>query len=233
MVLPAHLIHCARLLRNEAAVDNPLTDVQARPLVNSTALWLMRNGTINKEDSPGVIQKAGDLLHDIIPVHLLQVRKGAGRATDFTTRIAGFLQNHVTKTTGTFKLEVPHDEPLSTPLKALETAGLLTKLEPGELPPQGHSGRSIIGAGRLESYETRASPIAQPPASAKPNAASLLMALQASSSDSNGKPTTNDILSYLKMVGQQQGLDVSIPPHSWGIRLIYDSYISDHLIQFV
>ena len=106
MVLPSHIRNEAIALRNAASLDNPVTDAIARPLVASTAVWLLRNGTINKEDSPGVIQKASELLHEYIPMHLLQVGKGKARATDFSSRIASFLQNHVTKSSGAFRLHV-------------------------------------------------------------------------------------------------------------------------------
>ena len=61
MQLPDHLKTEALALRNAAHSDNPVTEAQARPLMKSTAIWLARNGTVNKEDLPGVIQKTGDL----------------------------------------------------------------------------------------------------------------------------------------------------------------------------
>ena len=108
----------------------------------------MRNGTINKEDSPGVIQKAGILLHNIIPRHFLQEHKGKGGAitrNDFEQRIFTFLQNHVSRTSRDFLLLVPHDEVLTTPMRSLEQAGLVSRVGEGEHPPQGHSGKSIMG----------------------------------------------------------------------------------------
>ena len=74
MKLPPHIEQEAKMFRAAARTDNPLTELQARPLIKSTAIWLMQNGTINKEDSPGVIQMAGDLLHKCIPLHFCQAR---------------------------------------------------------------------------------------------------------------------------------------------------------------
>jgi hypothetical protein len=148
MALPKHLQQEAQRLVTAASTDNPITDVQGRPLVKSSAVWLMRNGTINKEDSPGVIQKAGILLHNIIPRHFLQEHKGKGGAitrNDFEQRIFTFLQNHVSRTSRDFLLLVPHDEVLTTPMRSLEQAGLVSRVGEGEHPPQGHSGKSIMG----------------------------------------------------------------------------------------
>ena len=79
MTLPAHLKSEAEELRAASSVDNPITEMQARPLVKSTAIWLMKNGTINKEDSPLVVDKAGKLLHELLPLHFCQVPKGDAR----------------------------------------------------------------------------------------------------------------------------------------------------------
>ena len=145
MKLPDHLKAEAIALRNAARTDNPVTDAQARPLLRSTVIWLARNGTVNKEDSPGVIQKAGDLLHNLIPLHLLQVPKGKIYATDFASRIFTYLQNNVTRATSSHLISVGHDEALSTPMRSMEKAGVVVRMKEGEVPPQGHSGRSILG----------------------------------------------------------------------------------------
>ena len=139
MKLPDHLKAEAIALRNAARTDNPVTDVQARPLLKSTVIWLARNGTVNKEDSPGVIQKAGDLLHNLIPLHLLQVPKGKIYATDFASRIFTYLQNNVTRATSSHLISVGHDEALSTPMRSMEKAGVVVRMEEGEVPPQGHT----------------------------------------------------------------------------------------------
>ena len=145
MQLPPHLKHEATALRNSARTDNPVTEMQARPLLKSTIVWLARNGTVNREDSPGVIQKAGDLLHILLPLHMCQVPKGRTKATDFAARLFSFFQNHVTRGTATFKINVKHDEALNTPMRAMDEAGLVLRLKEGDIPPQGHSGRSILG----------------------------------------------------------------------------------------
>ena len=100
---------------------------------------------MNKEDNPGVIQKAGELLHEYIPLHFLQVPKSKTAATDFPTRIYSFMQNHMTRANADFTLQVAHDAELNTPMKALEGAGIVERLPEGELPAPGHSGKSIFG----------------------------------------------------------------------------------------
>ena len=99
IVLPEHLTGEAHLLASKARSDNPITEGETRPLVKSSAIWLALHGTINQEDSPGVIQKVGDLLHDIIPLHQLQKRAGGLPAIDFAGKINTFLRNHVTSAT--------------------------------------------------------------------------------------------------------------------------------------
>ena len=131
MKLPEHLVEEAQHLRDGAKKDNPVTEPQARPLIRSTVVWLMQNGTINKEDSPNVILKAGELLHSFIPLHLCQVPKGKHNATDYATRISTFLQNSVTRTNADFKLQVAHDAVLNTPMRALEEKSLLVRVEDG------------------------------------------------------------------------------------------------------
>ena len=169
MKLPAHILQEARALKAKAGVDNPITEPQARPLLTSTAIWLLKNGTCDKESSPGVIGQASVLLHAEIPLHLLHTPKGAKYPTDFATRIFGFFQNHVTRSNGAFKIQVAHDEVLNTPLRALDQHGLVKRLDPDVEPKQGHSGRSIFGKGRKDipapdNAEVRgtASPVEQP-----------------------------------------------------------------------
>ena len=120
LTLPAHLKEEAKELASVARTDNPITEVQARPLVRSTAIWLLRQGVVNREDNPGVIQTAGELLHEIVPLHLCQAKKGQTHATDFSSRIFSYFQNHVTRTGSDFTLQVAHDAPLTTPMRALE-----------------------------------------------------------------------------------------------------------------
>ena len=116
VVLPYHLQNEARRLLVGASYDNPISEPRARPLVQSTAIWLMRQGVINRSDHPGVIAAAGEQLHDIIGLHLLQ-KAGKTAATTFAHRINLFLANHVRNETGSFMLEVPKEEQLDTPMR--------------------------------------------------------------------------------------------------------------------
>ena len=228
IVLPEHLRGEAHLLQSKARSDNPITESQTRPLVKSCAIWLMLRGTINLEDSPGVIQKVGDLLHDIIPLHLLQKRPGGVPAIDFAGKIVGFLRNHVTSSKRDLTLQVPHDASLNTPMRALEHQGLLQRLDEGHEPVQGHSGNSIIGKGRRR-YDLDAKPLALEPSPAAK-----------SESDEQDKKRDDDARSdiphlnpqdtarLVAALAQQQGLDIKVqsagrsgshppdPPRSWG-----------------
>ena len=65
--------------------------------------------------------------------------------TTFAHRINVFLSNHVRNETGCFTLEVKTDELLNTPMKALEAADLISRVEE---PAQGHDGKSIMRRGR-------------------------------------------------------------------------------------
>jgi len=145
MNLPAHVVQEAQALAAAGGIDNPITEMNARPLVKSVAIWLVLQGVLNKEDNAGVIARAGELLHNIIPMHLLHVPKGKLSASDFASRVYGFIQNHMTRANSDFRIQVPHDASLNTPMRALETAGIVERLGEGEVPPQGHSGSSILG----------------------------------------------------------------------------------------
>ena len=148
MELPLHILAEARALAAATKSDNPLTELAARPLVRSTAIWLMVNGTVNKEDSPGVIQKAGDLLHEIIQLHMCQVPSKKVKALDFASRIFNYLQCHVTRQGADFRIQVAHDAQLNTPMRILERENLVHRLVEGEVPAQGHDAKSIIGKKR-------------------------------------------------------------------------------------
>lgn len=217
MKLPEHLVEEAQHLRDGAKKDNPVTEPQARPLIRSTVVWLMQNGTINKEDSPNVILKAGELLHSFIPLHLCQVPKGKHNATDFATRISTFLQNSVTRTNADFKLQVAHDAVLNTPMRALEEKSLLVRVEDGMEPLQGHSGKSIVGKRRArsesgpqpefpindDSEEGLVPPLKRPP---------VPPSVQTTS---NGPPLSSEGLStanMLRALAAHAGLDIRISP---------------------
>ena len=148
MKLPPHLEAEARLLRDSSATDNPVTELQSRPLIKSTVLWLLRHGCVNRDDSPNVIRTAGELLHAIIPLHACQVPKGKTTAVPFDKRIFQYFQNHITRSDSEFQIQVSPDEELTTPMRALERAGMVKICDSGEGPLQGHSGKSIIGKPR-------------------------------------------------------------------------------------
>ena len=59
MNLPAHVVQEAQALAAAGGIDNPITEMNARPLVKSVAIWLVLQGVLNKEDNPGVIARAG------------------------------------------------------------------------------------------------------------------------------------------------------------------------------
>ena len=143
VILPPHIVEEARRLATGASKDNPITEPTARPLVQSTCVWLMRQGVIGRTEHPGVITEVGTKLHDIISIDKLHATKG--KATTFAHRINVYLANHVRNSTGSLKLEVGEAEELNTPMKALESAGLVSRVPE---PKQGHSGQSIVGKGR-------------------------------------------------------------------------------------
>ena len=235
MELPHHLHVEASRLRDAAATDNPVTEVQARPLIRSACIWLMRQGCINKEDSPGVISKMGDLLHVIVPLHMCQVPQGRTRATDFASRIFAFFQNQVTRQGADFQLQVPEEEKLTTPLRALQDAGKLKVLGPGELPPQGHSGKSIVGKGRQKLFEEEAGasipfptpdhlkPVQAAPRESVPLSQSPPMAgrpsVSSSQEEEKGKRVENQLnaASMLSALAAQAGLDVKVHPSGRGV----------------
>lgn len=148
MKLPPHLEAEARLLRGMSRTDNPVTELQCRPLIKSTVIWLLRHGCVNRDDSPNVIRTAGELLHAIIPLHACQVPKGKTAAVPFDKRIFQYFQNHITRSDSEFQLQVSPDEELTTPMRALDRAGLIQICDSGVIPIQGHSGKSIIGKPR-------------------------------------------------------------------------------------
>jgi len=209
MVLPPHLVEEVKSLAKNAKSDNPVTDRELRPLLKSTVIWLMQNGTINKEDSPGVIQRAGELLHDHLPQHLLRIPAGKMAPLGFAPRIFNFFNNHVTSKGRDFGLECAHDATLSTPMRALEDEGLLTRLPPGEDPPQGMSGKSIMGKRR-----TRTVPDPSPTSG---NAASNSSDPPDGGDNDSGKAepkvttlTPVELAAAIKSMAEQGDLDVSI-----------------------
>ena len=117
--LPPHLSREARRLAADADVTNPVSEPDARPLVQSTAIRLMRLGVVNKVDQPGVIQSIADQIHKIL--HLKILSKGNRAApTNFAERINKWFVNHVRitdKGSVNFTLEVTHDEILQTPMR--------------------------------------------------------------------------------------------------------------------
>ena len=210
--LAAHLITEAKELQATARSDNPITELRARPLVQSTAIWLVSQGVVNKEDNPGVIQRVGELLHEYIPLHFCHIPKNKTMAVDFATRIYAFMQNHMTRNGADFTLQVAHDADLNTPMKALEDAGMIDRLAEGEIPAQGHSARSIYGKRKvcaidvpeLAEEATSGEPQQQtrsgPPPSSKP---------------SNAQPSGTNPLSAAAMLtelARHAGLDISVGP---------------------
>ena len=147
--LPDHITREARRLLRDSASDNPITEYQARPLIQSTCIWLLRQGVINTEDSPGVFSTVSEMLHDMIQVNQLQVPAGCKRPVDFGTRIKTWFGNYVTRRKTTFQLEVAHDEALNTPLRDLDAANRIKVMGEFEEPMQGHSARSVLGKGRV------------------------------------------------------------------------------------
>ena len=142
--LAPHLVAEARRLAADASTHNPVSEPTARALVQSTAVWLMRQGVISKSEHPGVIDEAGTQLHAIIPLEHLKGSKG-GKPTTFAHRIDVFLGNHVRFESGTWRIEVAQDTALNTPMRALDEAGYVKRVDN---PAQGHSGQSILGKGR-------------------------------------------------------------------------------------
>ena len=212
LTLPEHLVREATELQQKASTDNPVTEVQARPLIRSTAIWLMKQGVVNKEDSPGVIQRAGELLHHFIPLHFCHVPKAKTSATDFPTRIFAFLQNHVTRSGADFVLQVPHDATLNTPMRALEHHGYLERLPEGEIPPAGHSGGSIIG--KRKSFFPTPLDSHHPDRTSTPFAMPANVSAPAPHVPNVGVPAVPDnphtVSSMLTALARSAGLDVTI-----------------------
>ena len=224
--LPSHLLAEARRLAASASKDNPITEPTARPLVHSTAIWLMRLGVISKSEHPGVIDEAGSQLHKIIPLDHMRGAKG-GRPTTFSHRIDVYLGNHVRFESGSCRVEVRHDETLNTPMKALDDAGFVKRVDS---PTQGHSGLSILGKGRErmpgplsdpigfpnggrpldeESSTFSGLPASAPPASAPP-ATTPAAAAPTAAAPSAGSGDQISIASLLSTLASRAGLDVVV-----------------------
>ena len=167
VILPRHLRAEAKRLRHNASSDNPLSEPQCRGLCLSAAIWLARQGVICRSTSPRVIERFGELLHELLPMSVLQVPKGRKCPVPFADRINNAFVNKLRRRGADGKflypLQVRHDEVLEGPLKALECAGMLVRCEPDVEPIQGHSGKSIIGRGRRLAVHDLPSPLRSPP----------------------------------------------------------------------
>lgn len=150
--LPPHILAEAESLREQANdCGLKLTEHVLRPLVQSTAIWLIRLGVTHTSTHPGVFRKVGVLLHDpkCLPMSMLQAR-GDGKVIPFESRLEEFMKNRIRNKNSTFQLEVSSEEQLNTPLRSLLKLEMprVKVCDPGKEPAQGHSGRSIIGKTR-------------------------------------------------------------------------------------
>lgn len=154
--LPPHLVMEAARLRELCRSDDiALSEHVCRPLVQSTALWLMNMGVTHEANHPGVFDKVSCLLHKELPATMLQLKGSASSKKPasvgqnlFSRRIQDYMKNTIRK--GDWQLQVRSSAELSTPLRALKDAG---KVRECDSPVQGHSGKSIIGRGRSTSVE--------------------------------------------------------------------------------
>lgn len=91
--------------------------------------------------------------------------KTAQLTTTFAHRIENWMINNVRRSDSKWKLELPSDVAISSPLRALVQAKIAKVMPDGEEPKQGHSGRSIVGRGRATMTRS-ASPVPMPAARA-------------------------------------------------------------------
>lgn len=150
--LPSHILAEIECLRGEAeSCGLKLTEHVCRPLVQSTAIWLIRLGVTHTSSHPGVFRKVGLLMHDpkCLPMSMLQAGS-SGKVIPFENRLEEFMKNRIRNKNSTFQLEVSSEEQLNTPLRSLLKLEKprVRVCEPGETPAQGHSGRSILGKAR-------------------------------------------------------------------------------------
>lgn len=97
------------------------------------------------------------LLHEQLPLKKLCVGKVSGKrdqqkgnvnATSFETRINNWMVNNISRAPeGGFTLQLPHDLPMTSPLRCLVDAKIAMVMPEGAQAIQGHSGKSIIGRG--------------------------------------------------------------------------------------
>ena len=194
--LPSHLLHEARHLARAASEDNPITEPQARPLVTSAAVYLLLDGVMTKKRHPRVIEHFGSMLHGILPLAVCAIPKGKKTPTSFDERIANWLIDKIRRSSSGWQLEVAKGTVIADSflLTRLQELSRLKVCEEGELPAQGHSGKSILGKGRRrppEDGETTAAAAetAGTPASAS-DAAAASVAATATSSSTSPKPAS-------------------------------------------
>lgn len=150
------MIEASRLRELCRSDDIALSEHMCRPLVQSTALWLINMGVTHEAYHPGVFDKVGSLLHKELPATMLQLKGSAASSKKpgsagqnlFSRRIQDYMKNTIRK--GDWQLQVPSNAELRTPLRALKAAG---KVRECNSPVQGHSGKSIIGRGRSADVE--------------------------------------------------------------------------------
>ena len=149
--LPVHIAACATKLAETHCEANPITAHEFRPLIASSAIWLARQGVANRQDHPGVIDAMGKLLTDVININVMS-RGSRGNPVALADKIKTWLEDNIRR--GDFLLQVSKSETLNTPLRALDTRGKLQVMS--GLPAQGHSGKSILGMGRIQSPSLQA-----------------------------------------------------------------------------
>lgn len=126
-----------------------LTEMELRPLIGSTGIWLMWHGVVDKRGSPGVIHHMSELLHDIIKPNMIHCHNRR-QPLLFEERIERWLGDYVRRpATDEFnkpagwRLQVAYEEELNTPLQELRHKGRVKVMDHGEDPMPGHSGRSF------------------------------------------------------------------------------------------
>ena len=95
--LPPHIKAEAASLRDQAdSCGLKLTEHVCRPLVQSTAIWLLRHGVTHTSSHPGVFRKVGRLLHDhkLLPLSVLHAGSN-GKVIPFESRLEEFMKNKI------------------------------------------------------------------------------------------------------------------------------------------
>ena len=136
---------------------NLIREVDIRPLIASSGIWLAEHGVVNKTDAPNVILKWCLLLEkEGVTSNILSSGNRAS-PLPLADRVQRWLQDYICRPPDAnpeggagvrgFRLQVHADADLNTPMRDLDRFGRVRRMDPGVEPTAGHSGNSIIGGG--------------------------------------------------------------------------------------